>query len=345
MIEISDISDFSSSVGALGKPLMTTEGEAVAIRENLNELSILGRSPDRESLTWEKIEGSMKESFGGVLKSLGEKIAQTARTERNLTGVSQNGIAVISPHSVENEVYTPKVAEEGDSLKDVSYTVSSSNPGVDSKKVSGALKELESDRGSRTFMKGDTVRDSNTELKTGFGKLNSSEVVKLKNPSFPNNGDVQVGGDEKTSDIDGGATVIPDSAALVAAPMVNAEPVAAVVKTPPSPSVSQIMVAAVEAVVEAMTVSAALTVNESGEIHIQLKNDILDGSFVKLHARNGDLEITVMPASKIAEGIFVKNQEIFQMQLAERVANWRINVGVAAWNARSVNSGNLEDKA
>ena len=125
----------------------------------------------------------------------------------------------------------------------------------------------------------------------------------------------------------------------------NTQPVISVADVPPQPSYSQLMVAAAEAVVEAMTVSAALSVKGEGEIHIQLKNDILDGSFVKLQAKGGELKIVITPASKIAEEIFVKHQESFQSQLAERVVNWRINVGVVAWGTRSVGSRNSEDNA
>lgn len=125
----------------------------------------------------------------------------------------------------------------------------------------------------------------------------------------------------------------------------NTQPVISVADVPPQPSYSQLMVAAAEAVVEAMTVSAALSVKGEGEIHIQLKNDILDGSFVKLQAKGDELKIVITPASKIAEEIFVKHQEAFQSQLAERVVNWRINVGVVAWGTRSVGSRNSEDNA
>jgi hypothetical protein len=42
-----------------------------------------------------------------------------------------------------------------------------------------------------------------------------------------------------------------------------------------------------------------------------------------------------MPASRAAEEVLLKNSELFQAQLAERVANWRINVGVAALGQRA----------
>ena len=94
-------------------------------------------------------------------------------------------------------------------------------------------------------------------------------------------------------------------------------------------------VSAANAVAESIAVSSAQGPSNEREIRIQLKADVLDGSAVKIETNGSELKITVMPASRAAEEVLLKNSELFQAQLAERVANWRINVGVAALSARA----------
>jgi hypothetical protein len=152
---------------------------------------------------------------------------------------------------------------------------------------------------------------------------------------------------KEIDEFDEADNTLPITAAVVSPslPMPKIESHVVHIKKLAVPTPTQIVVAAAEAVVETIAVSSTLSTTGEGEIHIQLKSDVLDGSFVKLQAKDGDLKIVVTPGSKIAEEIFVKNQETFQLQLSERVATWRINVGVAAWSERSVGRKNLEDKA
>jgi hypothetical protein len=152
---------------------------------------------------------------------------------------------------------------------------------------------------------------------------------------------------KEIDEFDEADNTLPITAAVVSPslPMPKIESHVVHIKKLAVPTPTQIVVAAAEAVVETIAVSSTLSTTGEGEIHIQLKSDVLDGSFVKLQAKDGDLKIIVTPGSKIAEEIFVKNQETFQLQLSERVATWRINVGVAAWSERSVGRKNLEDKA
>ena len=94
-------------------------------------------------------------------------------------------------------------------------------------------------------------------------------------------------------------------------------------------------VSAANAVAENIAVSSAQGPSNEREIRIRLKADVLDGSSIKIETNGSELKITVMPASRAAEEMLLKNSELFQTQLAERVANWRINVGVVALGQRA----------
>lgn len=103
--------------------------------------------------------------------------------------------------------------------------------------------------------------------------------------------------------------------------------------------------AAVNTVVEALAVSPALAATGEGEIRIQLKADVLDGSSIKLEAKGGELKIIVTPASRAAEETLLRHHESFQAHLAERVVNWRINVGVAALGPRHTGNYRSEEES
>jgi hypothetical protein len=113
------------------------------------------------------------------------------------------------------------------------------------------------------------------------------------------------------------------------------------VQTPESVVVSHL----VETVVETLAVTPTLSSTGEGEIRIQLKSDVLDGSSIKLEVKNGELKVVVEPASHIAEQILIKSQETFQNQLAERVTAWRVNVGIAAFDSRSILRRKLEEQS
>lgn len=113
----------------------------------------------------------------------------------------------------------------------------------------------------------------------------------------------------------------------------------------PSAAHAQMMVAAAESVMEAIRISPTLATTGNGEINIQLKHDVLDGSVIRLEVKGGDLKILIVPTSSIVEEIFMKHQEAFQTHLAERVTQWRINVGVAQWGARTFGNYRSEDEA
>ena len=94
-------------------------------------------------------------------------------------------------------------------------------------------------------------------------------------------------------------------------------------------------ISAANAVAESIAVSSASGSSNESALRIRLKADVLDGSSIKIETNNSELKITVIPASRAAEEMLIRNCELFQAQLAERVANWRINVGVAALERRA----------
>jgi hypothetical protein len=112
-----------------------------------------------------------------------------------------------------------------------------------------------------------------------------------------------------------------------------------VVQTHESTIVSRL----VETVVETIAVTPSLLTSGEGEIRIQLKSDVLDGSSIRFEVKNGELKIIIEPVSRVAEEILLKSHEAFQNQLAERVTAWRINVGVATLDLRKNERRGLEE--
>ena len=124
-----------------------------------------------------------------------------------------------------------------------------------------------------------------------------------------------------------------------AAPMAAAESVpqqAGPVQTAAVPDaaarVTAMLRAAADAVAASVQVSPDLARTGAGEIRVRLRPDVLDGSSVRFEASGGDLKITLYPATQAAAAVLEAHLERFRTHLAERVANWRINVGVAAWD-------------
>jgi hypothetical protein len=114
------------------------------------------------------------------------------------------------------------------------------------------------------------------------------------------------------------------------------------VARPSQQAINHQFVAAANAVAESIAVSPAQGPSNEREIRIRLKADVLDGSSIKIETNGSELKITVMPATRATEEMLLKNCELFQAQLAERVANWRINVGVAALSARAKHNSEEE---
>lgn len=89
------------------------------------------------------------------------------------------------------------------------------------------------------------------------------------------------------------------------------------------------------AVVEAIQLTPTLATTGKGEIRIELKNEILDGSVVRFDVKQGDLQIIIHPGTQDAGNVLERHLQTFQAQLAERVTAWRVNVGVSAWNPKT----------
>lgn len=94
------------------------------------------------------------------------------------------------------------------------------------------------------------------------------------------------------------------------------------------------------AVAEAIQVSPTLASTGEGEIRIELKNEILDGSKIRFEVDKGTLSVTIYPATQEVSHILANNLEAFQNHLEARVSVWRINVGVSAWSPKT----NFKDK-
>lgn len=311
MTGINDVCNIAPGVGAAETCSMPMNGPDRVPLENFQGLPVLDGSLNREHPSWGNIEGP-PESFGGALKSLGEKISL------------DDGAAASAGPSKSEAPVIGDVPSRGSSNR-----VSDEAAGSDVSRVTEKVPE-----------------DPAKEKPLGGVKAEPKiETAKTEEPHHAKGVEIRKSADEKSFDVDIGTPAAAEIPVPAAVPVKNIESVVAAVRIPPAPSASQIAVAAAQAVAETMSVSAALSVKGEGEIHIQLKNDVLDGSFVRLETKDGELKITVTPASRTAEGIFMKNQEIFELQLAQRVANWRINVGVSAWSARSAGGRSLEDRS
>ncbi len=101
-----------------------------------------------------------------------------------------------------------------------------------------------------------------------------------------------------------------------------------------SAHITETMRVAAEAVAETFRVSPELATTGRGEIQIQLKRDVLEGSGVRFEVQGSELKITLTPATQAVAHLLEKHLETFQTHLAERVANWRISVGVTAWDPK-----------
>lgn len=347
-----------------------TPGEAFpAISDITSQGSPICKDASNPEISqWKNIEGSM-ESFGGVLKSLGENISKEPPLSQETSAISPDVGAKPESRPI-HSVTAPKEAiafrepSSGEPLRTNQGSAADDQQPVNpnSQKDTPLLQEPIFANPSKPLSS--IVQDANPLLTDGsrqkspaFGATAESSLAESVSVSGGNLKESPLDFKSQSREIkvkvsefedtvsDHSANSVSAFANPATALPANTQPVISVADVPPQPSYSQLMVAAAEAVVEAMTVSAALSVKGEGEIHIQLKNDILDGSFVKLQAKGDELKIVITPASKIAEEIFVKHQEAFQSQLAERVVNWRINVGVVAWGTRSVGSRNSEDNA
>ena len=91
---------------------------------------------------------------------------------------------------------------------------------------------------------------------------------------------------------------------------------------------------AVEAVAEAIQISPDIATKGEGEIRIQLKPAVLDGSTVQISVDGNDMSIVFTPATPDAAALLQAHTPELATLLAERVPAWRTSVAVAGTNGR-----------
>jgi len=100
--------------------------------------------------------------------------------------------------------------------------------------------------------------------------------------------------------------------------------------------VSAMFLAAAEEVAAAVAVSPALMRGEAGEIRVQLRPDVLEGSEVVVAVDGKKMDVTFVPAvTRVADTVAV-NQSLVQQQLAAKISGFEISVGVAQAVATNV---------
>ena len=96
----------------------------------------------------------------------------------------------------------------------------------------------------------------------------------------------------------------------------------------PAASVRAAFKPAVEAVAEAIQVSPDIVTKGEGEIRIQLKPAVLDGSTVQISVSGNDMSIVFTPATPDAAALLQTHTPELATLLAERVPAWHTSVAV-----------------
>ena len=121
-------------------------------------------------------------------------------------------------------------------------------------------------------------------------------------------------------------------------PAVVPEPVAqvssAVLAKVEAATAAEILVEAVTAVSDAMTVSPGL-MHGDGEVRIQLKPDVLAGTELKIAVSGVDMRIEFTPTLERVASLLAENQAGLVQHLAERVGNFNFAVAVNRKNLRA----------
>ena len=89
---------------------------------------------------------------------------------------------------------------------------------------------------------------------------------------------------------------------------------------------------AVEAVAEAIQVSSDLATRGEGEIRIQLKPAVLDGSAVQISVSGSDMAVTFHPATPDVAALLQSHAPELAVLLSERVPAWHATVHVSKRN-------------
>jgi flagellar hook-length control protein FliK len=127
----------------------------------------------------------------------------------------------------------------------------------------------------------------------------------------------------------GGAS--PEQAQIIApAPLPIELPASPVWQQPVSaaPSgVARMFVAAAEAVADAILVSSGFA-NGEGSLIVRLRPGVLNGSEVRISAKDGALTVVVNAATQDVQNAVESNRIQFEQHLAEKIHSWRISVAV-----------------
>jgi len=103
--------------------------------------------------------------------------------------------------------------------------------------------------------------------------------------------------------------------------------------------VSTMFLAAAEEVAAAVTVSPALMRGEAGEIRVQLRPDVLEGTEVVVAVDGKKMDVTFVPAVTHVADTVAANQTLVQQQLAAKIPGFEISVAVAQTVATNVSVG------
>ena len=87
------------------------------------------------------------------------------------------------------------------------------------------------------------------------------------------------------------------------------------------------LVDVVESVCDAIMVSPGI-LRGQGEIRIQLKPDVLDGTEIHLEAKGRTMSVMFQPATSEAQQILEQNIGQFEQHLAGRIHNYQIAVSI-----------------
>ena len=126
------------------------------------------------------------------------------------------------------------------------------------------------------------------------------------------------------------APFIPSDASLVAAPAsvaLEIDPAAATART-------HELVEAATQVADTILVTPSLVRGE-GEITIQLKPTVLDGSEIRLEAKGSSITVAITPATPSAAQVIVQAKVQFEQTLAERIPSFQIAVSVESLNLKT----------
>ena len=123
------------------------------------------------------------------------------------------------------------------------------------------------------------------------------------------------------------APVVMPFAPTDVAPMTTVAPVAIEIDPAAATARTHELVEAATQVADTILVTPSLVQGE-GEITIQLKQTVLDGSEIRLEARGESITVAITPATPSAAQVISQAKAQFEQTLAERIPSFQIAVSV-----------------